>query len=119
MAKKLSASSPRERLRSVRSEDISNRPWTESELRTLRRVARRQALGDDSHIDLTDIPPLTEEQLAAMVPFRELRRKVMVSVPLDTQVVAWLRSKGNAPLTRINGILANAMAAERKARHSR
>jgi len=98
------------------SEDIRNRKWTESEKRAMRRIAARQAAGDDSDINFEDIPPLTEEQLANMVRFRDVKRKVAVSVRLDPQVLDWLKSKGEGHLTRINDILANLMEAERAAR---
>lgn len=78
----------------------------------MRRLAARQAAGDDSDINFDDIPPLTEEQLANMVRFRDVKRKVAVSVRLDPQVLAWLRSKGEGHLTRINDILTNLMEAE-------
>jgi len=78
----------------------------------VRRLAARQAAGDDSDINFDDIPPLTEEQLANMVRFRDVKRKVAVSVRLDPQVLAWLRSKGEGHLTRINDILTNLMEAE-------
>ena len=94
------------------SEDIRNRKWTEKERRTIRRLAALQAAGDDSHINFDDIPPLTEEQLANMVRFRDVKRKVAVSVRLDPQVLDWLKSKGEGHLTRINDILANLMEAE-------
>jgi uncharacterized protein (DUF4415 family) len=113
MAKKLSASSQPARLKSMKSEDIANRQWTEKERRTLRRAAGRQAAGDDSRIDFGDIPRLTGEQLANMIRLREARpRKVAVSVRLDARVLSWLRSKGDGHLTRINDILANLMEAE-------
>jgi len=98
------------------SEDIRNRKWTEKERRTIRRLAALQAAGDDSHINFDDIPPLTEEQLANMVRFRDVKRKVAVSVRLDPQVLDWLKSKGEGHLTRINDILANLMEAESAAR---
>ena len=79
------------------------------------RVAASQAAGDDSDINYDDIPPLTDEQLAAMVRFRD-RKKVPVSVRLDPQVIDWLKSKGSGHLTRINDILANLMEAERSRR---
>jgi len=41
----------------------------------LRRLAARQAAGDDSDINFEDIPPMTDEQLANMVRFRDRRRK--------------------------------------------
>jgi uncharacterized protein (DUF4415 family) len=115
MAKKSSASSARGRLKSMTSEDIRSRQWTEAEKAAVRRIAAAQAAGDDSGIDYSDIPPLTAEQLARMVRLRDVRRKVPVSVRLDPQVLEWLRSKGEGHLTRINDILANLMEAERRA----
>ena len=98
----------------MKSEDIGNRQFTEKERLALRRAARRQASGDDSDIDLRDIPHLTEERLANLVRLRDVRRKVAVSVRLDPQVLDWLKSKGGAHLTRINDILTNVMEAERE-----
>ena len=97
----------------MKSADIANRRWTEKERQTLRRVAGRQAAGDDSHINFEDIPRLTAEQLANMVRLRDARpRKVAVSVRIDARVLAWLRSKGEGHLTRINDILTRLMEAE-------
>jgi uncharacterized protein (DUF4415 family) len=117
VAKQLSASSQPARLKSMKSEDIKNRRWTEGERQALRRVARRQATGDESRINFEDIPRLTDEQLANMVRLRDARpRKVAVSVRLDAQVLEWLRSKGEGHLTRINDILTNLMEAEQRVR---
>jgi uncharacterized protein (DUF4415 family) len=80
----------------MKSADIRNRRLTERERQTLRRVARRQAVGDDSHIDVTDIPRLRSDQLAQMTRFRDRRSKVAVSVRLDSAVLDWLKS--NMPL---------------------
>ena len=86
----------------------------------MRRVARRQAIGDDSCVDMKDIPRLTNEQLANMVRLRDARpRKVAVSIRLDPQVLDWLKSKGEGHLTRINDILANLMEAEQRFRPDR
>jgi len=85
----------------------------------VRRHAAKQAAGNDSEIDFSDIPRLTDEQLARMVRFRDVRRKVPVSVRLDPRVLEWLKSKGEGHLTRINDILANLMEAERKLAHPR
>lgn len=98
----------------MRSEDIKNRQWDDKERRTLRRAAALQTSGDDSRINLEDIPQLREDQLAHMVRLREVRRKVAVSVRLDPQVLDWLKSKGQGHLTRINDILTNLMEAERR-----
>ncbi len=112
MAKKSSASSPLAERKSTRSEDMRNRQWTEEERQVLRRTAKRQAAGDESHIHFDDIPRLTDEQLAHMVRLRDNRRKMAVSVRLDPRVVDWLKSKGEGHLTRINDILTNLMEAE-------
>ncbi|MGA8044020.1 MAG: BrnA antitoxin family protein [Terracidiphilus sp.] len=103
----------------MKSEDIKRRKWTKSEIEAVKRIAARQAAGNDFAIDYSDIPPLTEDQLARMVRFRTVRRKVPVSVRLDPQVLNWLKSKGEGHLTRINDILANLMEAERAARARR
>ena len=67
----------------------------------LSRIAKRQAAGDDSNIDYSDIPPLTDEQLA------QFRRapKVLVAARLDREVYDWLKQYGEGYSTRINGIL--------------
>jgi len=99
------------------SEDIRNRKWSEKERATLRRHAAKQAAGDDSDIVFDDIPRLTDEQLAQMVPLRDIRPKVPVSVRLEPRVLAWLKSKGQGHLTRINDILRNIMEAEERIAH--
>ena len=115
MAKRSSASSPRGKRKSVRSEDIRRSRWAKSELDSVRRVAARQAAGDDSGINYDEVPRLTEEQLAKMMRLRDVRPKVPVSVRLDPRVLEWLKSKGEGHLTRINDILTNLMEAERRA----
>ena len=83
-------------------------------------MAARQAAGDDSHIDFSDIPPLTDEQLARMVRARDLQPvKIPVSVRLDPQILEWLKAKGEGHLTRINDILGNVMEAERRVQSKR
>jgi uncharacterized protein (DUF4415 family) len=116
MAKKLSVSSRPEELVRMTSEDIKNRKWSEAEKEAIRQMAAKQAAGDDSDIDYSDIPRLTAEQFASMVRLRDVRRKQAVSVRLDPDVLDWLRSKGEGHLTRINDILTNLMEAERRSR---
>jgi hypothetical protein len=58
------------------SDDIKHRKWTDEERQALRDAAERQAAGDDSNIDFSDIAELTDEQLASMVRLRDVRRKV-------------------------------------------
>lgn len=80
----------------------------------MRQMAAKQAAGDDTGIDYSDIPKLTDEQLANMVRLRDVRPKVPVSVRLDPRVLAWLKAKGKGHLTRINDILQNVMDAEQR-----
>src|ERR1700761_2135096 len=113
MAKRLSASSAHEELVQVTSEDIRRRVWTKSEIEAVRRAASAQAAGLDlPEEEYEDIPRLTDEQLARMVRFRDVQRKVPVSVRLDPRVLEWLKAKGEGHLTRINDILMNLMEAE-------
>jgi uncharacterized protein (DUF4415 family) len=100
----------------MRSEDIRTRKLTNHERQAVRRIADRQAAGDDSGINLKVIPRLTERQLSALVRLRDIRpRKKAVSVRLDEHVLEWLKSKGRGHLTLINDILANMMEAEQRA----
>lgn len=119
MAKKSSESSRPARLKSMRSEDIRSRDWTEKELSAFQQAADRQSAGDDSRLNFEDIPRLTKAQLDAMVRLRDVKRKVAVSVRLDPDVLGWLKSKGPGHLTRINDILLNLMAAEQRSRARR
>ena len=98
-------------------ENASLTQLTERSHELFSRIEARAA-GDDSDIDYSDIPRLTAEQLAQMVRLRGPRRKQAVSVRLDPEVLAWLRSKGEGHLTRINDILTNLMEAEQKSRRS-
>ena len=117
MAKKSPASSRPARPKKMTSDDIKNRKWSEEERQTLRRHAEKQAAGDDSDINFEDVPHLTDEQLAQMVRLRDIRPKVPVSVRLEPRVLAWLKSKGEGHLTRINDILKNIMEAEQRIAH--
>ena len=83
------------------AESIFSRPLNRRQKALLARIAKRQAAGDDSDIDYSDIPPLTNEQLA------QFRRspKVLVAARLDRDVYDWLRQYGEGYSTRINNIL--------------
>jgi len=116
MAKKLSASSQPARLKRMSSGDIKSRRLTDREGQAVSLIGARQAVGDDSLININDLPRLTNRQLSAMVRFRAVRpQKRAVSVRLDENVLVWLKSKGPGHLTLINDILANLMDAELKA----
>jgi uncharacterized protein (DUF4415 family) len=109
MAKKSSASSRRGKLVSVSAESIFNKPSTKQQENALARIAARQAAGDDSQIDYSDIPQLTDEQLS------EFRRspKVLVAARVDRDVYEWLQRFGKGYSTRINGILRAVMSQNR------
>lgn len=98
MAKKTSASSRPEKLVSRKAEDIFDKPLTRTEKA---QSARLKAL-PDADIDLSDIPALTDKQVAE---FRRRTPKKLVTVRLDPEVLAWLQQFGEGYSTRINDIL--------------
>lgn len=115
MAKKSSVSSQREELVTVRAEDIFGKPLTKTQRARLAKLAKMR----DEDIDTSDIPPLTDEQLAQFVPAAVARPgTTLVSLRVRNDVLGWLRSKGPGHLTRINAILAQVMEAERRVKAS-
>jgi len=83
-------------------------PVTEARRKELAALA---ALPDDQ-IDLSDIPELTDEQLADF--YRPIKRQI--TARLDADVLAWLKAGGHGYQTRMNAILRRAMLAENKRR---
>ena len=81
------------------------KPTSKKQKDVLSRIAKRQAAGDDSDIDYSDIPPLTDEQLA------QFRRtpKVLVAARIDREIYDWLKHYGQGYSTRINHILRTVM----------
>ena len=106
MAKKSSVSSRPARLVSVRAEDIFSKPLTRKQKAQLQRLAQMP----DSEIDYSDIPELTDEQLA------QFRRspKVLVTTRIDRDVYNWLRQYGEGYSTRINEILRAVMSRQQQ-----
>ncbi len=88
------------------AESIFSKPLSKRQKLVLRRIAERQAAGDDSRINYSDIPPLTDEQLAR---FRRTP-KVLVAARVDRDVYDWLRKYGAGYSTRINHILRAVMS---------
>ena len=102
MAKKKQSESSRPAKRtSPSAERIFSKPVSRAQRAVLSRIARRQAAGDDSGIDYSDIPALSRRQLS------EFRRapKVLVAARLDREVYDWLKQFGEGYSTRINSIL--------------
>ena len=87
------------------AESILSRPVSKAQKAVLSRIAKRQAAGEDSNIDYSDIPPLSDAQLA------QFRRapKVLVAARIDKEVYEWLMRYGKGYSTRINGILRTVM----------
>ena len=110
MVKKLSVSSRQEKLVRVKAELIFNKALTKRQRERLARLAEKP----DSEIDTSDIPPLTDQQLAEMVPNRLRPKTTLISLRVQNDVLVWLKSKGPGHLSRINAILANVMDAERR-----
>jgi len=93
----------------VSAESIFSKPLSERQKAVLARIAKRQAAGDDSVINYSDIPALSDEQLA------QFRRapKVLVAARLDRDVYDWLKRYGEGYSTRINDILRAVMSRAR------
>ena len=65
----------------------------------------------DKDIDFTDMPELTQEQLARFVPAKLLNRslyrpvKIPVKINYDADVFEWFRSFGKGYQTKMNAVL--------------
>ena len=79
-------------------------PLDEQRLSELRKMK-------DKDIDTTDMPAMTQEQLARFVPAKLLNRslyrpvKKAVKINYDADVLEWFRSFGKGYQTRINMVL--------------
>jgi hypothetical protein len=64
---------------------VSTKPVSKKQKAVLSRIAKRQAAGDDSDIVYSNIPPLTDEQLA------QFRRtpKVLAAARIDRLGPLW------------------------------
>jgi len=78
-----------------------SKPLTKRQKAALDGVTRRQKRADVSQIDYSDIPALTDKQLAQ---FRRPPKK-LVAVRLDADVLEWLQQHGAGYSTRINHVL--------------
>ena len=81
-------------------------------------LARLQKLaeGPDESIDFSDIPPLTESFWANAQKTDELfrPRKRQITVRIDADVLAWLKSGGKGYQGRLNDILRHVMLEQAK-----
>jgi uncharacterized protein (DUF4415 family) len=101
---------------------IVRRAWGESRIseerkRELDRLAERP----DSEIDYSDIPEATEKfwQNAVRNPFYRPVKK-QVTLRIDADILAWLRSQGEAGYqSRLNAVLRQGMLQELQAKRKR
>ena len=108
-AKRSSVSSRRGKPTSVSAESIFSKPLNKRQKVVQARIAKRQTAEDDSKIDYSDIPALSDEQLSR---FRRAP-KVLVAARLDRDVYDWLKRYGEGYSTRINSILRAVMSRPR------
>lgn len=102
MAKKSSESSRPAKLTSASARSIAKKPLSKRQSAVLSGIAKRQAADDDSAINYSDIPSLSDELLAGA--FRP-RHKQLISVRLDRDVLEWLKGYGEGYSSRLNAIL--------------
>jgi uncharacterized protein (DUF4415 family) len=93
----------------VSAESIWSKPLSKRQKVVLDGVATSQAQGADAHIDYSDIPALSEKQLAQ---FKRAPKK-LVAVRLDADVFEWLSNFGAGYSTRINNVLRVVMSQQR------
>ena len=91
------------------AESILSKPLTDRQKTALDGVRRRQPGAKPAEIDYSDIPALTEKQLAQ---FRRPHKK-LVAVRLDADVFEWLQQYGAGYSTRINNVLRAVMSKAR------
>ena len=85
-------------------------PLTDEQREELRALAELR----DEEIDTSDLPPLTDAQLARMVRGRFYRPvKQQITARLDADVLDWLKAQGPGYQSRMNAILRAAMLRER------
>lgn len=88
-------------------------PLTEAQRQHLAALAAQP----DDQIDLSDIPELTDAQLAEMKPAAHYRPvKKQITARVDADVLAWLKSQGKGYQSRINAILRREMLEQRQAK---
>ena len=73
----------------------------------------------DSDIDYSDIPPSTREDWAGAVRGKFYRPiKQQLTVRIDADVLAWLKSYGKGYQSRLNAILRSVMLGKTKRRRA-
>jgi uncharacterized protein (DUF4415 family) len=83
---------------------------------TVKKRGKLQRLASlpDREIDLSDIPEIREIPTDAVIGKFYRPKKVSVTIRIDADVLAWLRSSGEGYQTRINDSLRQLMRRSRK-----
>jgi uncharacterized protein (DUF4415 family) len=87
---------------------------TKIKKKQLREIHALAAMSD-AEIDTSDIPEVKDWSGAVLGKFYRPIKKP-VTVPLDADVIAWLKSQGRGYQTRINSLLRAAMTQNRTRR---
>ena len=103
MAKKKSASSPREKR--FPANVLFTRPLTDRQRLELRRLRDMP----DSEIDLSDAPPVEPSPSKVEVDRFYRPIKHLVSICVDADVLAWFRARGKKYQTYMNEVLRREM----------
>jgi len=111
MTKRLSESSqPGEQIR-VSADSIFKAPLSDEQKAVLKEFAAKQAAGDDSGIDYSDIPPLTDDQMVTAVRgWRHFRRPVLLEASVLETLTEIAARKGMDLDTLVNDILKREIA---------
>lgn len=75
---------------------------------------QRLATRPDREIDLSDIPEIREIPSDAVIGKFYRPKKTSVTIRIDADVLAWLRSSGEGYQTRVNDYLRSMMQRRRK-----
>jgi uncharacterized protein (DUF4415 family) len=89
------------------------RRLTKEQKRDIRAIAAKK----DEDIDFSDIPPVLDWSGAEMGKFYRPAKKP-VTIRLDSDVIAWLKSDGKGYQTRANQLLRHAMTHLRKGKNA-
>jgi len=108
-----SGSFPHARRPDPREERMKKATKHRAQADTIKELAGLKRMKDEE-IDFSDIPEITDWSKAVVGKFYRPIKK-LVTVRLDTDVLAWLRSGGKGYQTKLNGLLREAMDSERRA----
>ena len=87
------------------------------------RIAKLKKMSDNE-IDVSEMPALTQEQLARFLPAKLLNRslyrpvKVPVKINYDADILEWFRSFGKGYQTKMNAALREYMLSHCDGKHS-